>query len=49
MWKAIKAWYLKVCLPYEDPSHPLNTKDEGLKSELEELIDEYFEVNDETD
>ena len=22
-WKAIKAWYFKTFLPYEDPDHPM--------------------------
>jgi hypothetical protein len=26
MWKAIKAWYLKTFLPFEDPANPNYTE-----------------------
>ena len=42
----LKAWYLRVFLPFEDPSHPLHAAEpDPVCDEISDLVDDYFDVD----
>ena len=51
MFRQLKAWYLKIFLPFEDPSHPLYSDgsikyDNELEQEIADFVDEELAFED---